>query len=111
MKGVKKIKPLRRKAVKVEKVKFDKATNHKEIKKLWLDNWTKTKIARHLNLSYSTVDKAILAMGIEGMQEVKKLKSLHPTKGKIPMTVPGVKGTYYVRPEKLQSFKEKYKIA
>ncbi len=93
------------------KPKKEKPNRHDEIKKLWLDGYSKSKICQKLGMGYTTVDKAIIAMGIEDMQEVKKLKSIHPTKGKIPMTVPGVKGTYYVRPEKLESFKEKYKIA
>lgn len=101
-------------STKREEKKRTKATiqmeeNHAQIKQLWLEElWTRSKIARHLSISKSTVDKALIAMGIENAQPIKKAKSIHPTAGKIPMTVPGTKGTYYVRPENLDRFRERH---
>lgn len=89
--------------------KFSNPELRAQIKKLWIEErYTKSKIAETLKMSFNTVAKVIYDLGIENDQVPVKLKPIHPTLGKIKMTVPGIKGVFHVRPEKLESFKKRH---
>lgn len=83
---------------------------YSRIKQLWLEGKTKSYIARSVKISFETVEDALIEMGIDKERVSKKLPTIDSVTGRIPIKVPGTKGTFYVRPENVDRFRERYNL-
>lgn len=99
----------KREATKRTKATVKMEENHAEIKHLFITElWTRSKIARHLSISKSTVDKALIAMGIEDKQPKKKVKAKDPIAGKVKIAIPERRMEVWVYPHQVEQTKQKY---